>query len=478
MVTTEKDHKRIVGSIAPRLRAILGPDVVLVSEEERSLHSYDAWPVASKWKLEGKRPYAPDFVVRPKDVAQVQELIKFAGKNRLAITPWGLGSSVTGACLPLHRGVTLDMSALNRTISIDETNLVVTVEAGKRGSDLEQELNARGFTLGNSPQSLDRSSIGGWVSTRETGQFSSLYGAIEDLAVRFTVVLASGEEVETAYAPRCAIGPDLRHVFMGAEGCMGIITTVTLKMFPLPAYRSIQAIQFASVPAGLAAMQSMMQSRLRPFLVRFYDQDEARHAMKDPQFNDCVLFLGFEGHQTVVEAEYAIAYDFVRPNGGVELGPGPVEAWMQRRFDFSAIEERLAQTGGLAETIEIAHFWSDIYSTYRDLKSALAPYADEVLGHFSHVYPQGTSLYLILLGRTSSDADAKTAIMSAWNSAMSICNNRRAAISHHHGIGIVRLPYIAAGLGKAKRVLDGMKQALDPQRLLNPGKLGLEPAVR
>jgi alkyldihydroxyacetonephosphate synthase len=194
---------------------------------------------------------------------------------------------------------------------------------------------------------------------------------------------------------------------MGAEGTMGIITEATLKLFPLSEASRLETIRFDSVKAGLDTIQAIAQNRLRPFLVRLYDEDEARHAMVDRAFGGCALFLGFEGHSAVVDAEIAVALAIARENGGSVIGPEAAEAWMARRFDFSTIENRLAQTGGVAETIEIAHFWDGIYPTYLDLKKTLAPYAEEVLGHFSHIYPQGTSLYVILLGSQSSDADAE-----------------------------------------------------------------------
>ncbi len=471
-----KDYSSKVGnSIAKELEALLGPDVVLVSQKEVDLHTYDAWPVASKWKKQGKHPCAPDLVVRPLHVSQIQELVRYAAREGVPITPWGLGSSVTGSSLPLHGGITLDLSAMNRILDIDAANQMVTVEAGVLGSDLEKELNGHGFTLGHSPQSLDRSTAGGWVSTRATGQFSSLYGGIEELVVSFSVVLPSGKILNTLAAPRYSLGPDLRQIFIGAEGTMGVITQVTLRLFPLPAFRRMEAIRFGSVEAGVKAIQSIIQSRLHPFLVRLYDRDEAAHAMVDPNFHDCVLFLGFEGHRSVAEAEFAAALEFVEKNGGsILVGSSAVEAWMQRRFDFSSIENRLALKGGVAETIEVAHFWSGIYPLHLALKQALAPYAQEVLSHFSHVYPQGTSMYMILLGQQKNDADAEKTILGAWETAMKICKEHHASIAHHHGVGIVRLPYLAEELGEGKIVLEKVKRALDPEGIMNPGKLGLE----
>ena len=456
------------------LEAMVGSANVLTDVEDLELHSYDAWPVAAKWKGQGKQPYRPQVVVRPASAQQVAQVLRWASGQRVPVTPWGLGSSVTGAPLPLHGGISLDLSGMNRILALDETNLLIKVQAGKRGSELEQELNKRGYTLNHSPQSLERSTVGGWVSTRATGQFSSRWGGIEELALALTVVLPGGEIVETVFAPRSAVGPDLRQVFIGAEGTLGVVVEVTLKIFPLPEQRIFQTLAFDSVEAGLEAMRRMMQGGLRPFLLRFYDQDEARHALQDPHFVGCAMFLGCEGLAGVAQAEYQACLELCAAQGGRVLGPEPALAWMERRFDFSTVEKRLAQPGGLAETIEVAHFWDSILETYRALKAGLAPYAGEVLGHFSHAYPQGTSLYVILLGQADDEAQAEARLLQVWQTAMQIALEKGAVISHHHGIGIARLAYMRPQLGSAMPVLERIKQALDPAGIMNPGKLGLK----
>jgi alkyldihydroxyacetonephosphate synthase len=175
--------------------------------------------------------------VCPVSAQQVSQLLHWASRQHIPVTPWGLGSSVTGAPLALKGGVSLDLSSMNRILALDETNLLVKVQAGKLGSQLELELNQHGYTLNHSPQSLDCSTVGGWVSTRATGQFSSRWGGIEDLALALTVALPDGEIVETLLAPRGAVGPDLRQVFIGAEGTPGVAVDATLKIFPLPERR-------------------------------------------------------------------------------------------------------------------------------------------------------------------------------------------------------------------------------------------------
>jgi alkyldihydroxyacetonephosphate synthase len=460
-------------SIWQALVAEVGASCVFLDDETLNSHSYDVWPVAAKWRLQGKSPHRPQAVVRPNNAEQISRLLHWANLHGVPVTPWGLGSSVTGASLPLHGGVCLDLSTLDRILALDETNLLVKVQAGITGLKLEQELNAHGYTLNHSPQSLDRSTPGGWVSTLAAGQFSTRYGGIDELTVALEIVLPGGEIVSTILAPRAAVGPDLKHLFLGAEGTLGVITAVTMKIFPLPEARLFDTVAFERLEPGLEAMRQIMRCGLRPFLARYYDPDESRFAMQNPAFSGCALFLGFEGPAAVTRAEHAVALEILNAEGGRLLGPEPVRTWMQRRFDFSAIEDRLEKPGGLAETIEVAHFWNEILPLYEALKSSLAPYADEVLGHFSHTYPQGTSLYLILLGQASDDSEAEKRILRIWEIAMETCLEKGAAISHHHGIGIARLPYIQRQLGTSFSILEKLKSTLDPAGIMNPGKLGL-----
>lgn len=470
---TEASNARGEAAWIEGLKKAVGADTVLLDEESITSHSYDTWPVVTKMKNQGKNIYAPDAVIEAKSVEKVSEVLKWANENNVPVTPWGGASSVTGQGLATQGGIILDTKAMNQIIALDEESLVVKVEAGKFGHHLENELNDRGYTLNHSPQSLDRSTVGGWLATRAMGQLSSRYGGIEDLVVTFTVVLPTGEIVELMNVPRAAVGPDMRHVFVGAEGTMGIITDVTLKIFPLTENRILEAVTFDSVEAGVEVMRLIMRNSLKPAIVRFYDVDEAKHAMQDSAFDKCVLFLGFEGIESVAKAEYEAVMDICEAAGGVKIGPAPVESWRKRRYDFSTVENLLSEPGGLSETIEVAHFWYGIMDTYTELKKALAPYANEVLGHFSHVYQQGTSLYIILLGKEEDDATAEQKMIEIWDTAMQVCVKTGAAISHHHGSGLARTPYVEESIGGSLQVLKKVKEAVDPKGIMNPGKLGL-----
>jgi alkyldihydroxyacetonephosphate synthase len=450
-----------------------GPDRILTSDEALAAHSYDTWPIGLKWRQQGKMPYRPEAVFRPESREQVRQLLAWASGKGVPVTPWGAGSGVTGAALPVHGGIILDMSALNRLLFLDEANLLVRVEAGMLGITLEEQLNSRGFTLNHSPQSLSRSTVGGWVATSAMGQFSSRWGGIEDLLAALTIVLPDGQIVETPLAPRMALGPDLKRIFIGSEGTLGVVTDITLKIFPQAEHRIFDTLNFPTVAAGLNAMRKMIQSGLRPFLVRLYDEDESRYLLPEDGATRNILLLGFEGLARVAQAEYDAAIEICVAQSGELLGPATALRWMERRFDFSVVESRLKRPQGFAETIEVAHFWEGILQTHHSLKEALAPYADQVLCHFSHVYPQGTSLYTILMGEATDAASAEQQLLRIWEVAMETCLQVGAALVHHHGIGLARQPYLPQALGANLDLFRRVKSALDPAGILNPGKLGV-----
>jgi alkyldihydroxyacetonephosphate synthase len=288
-------------------------------------------------------------------------------------------------------------------------------------------------------------------------------------------VLADGEMFTTRLAPRAAIGPDIKSFFIGSEGTLGVILDVTLKISPLPETRLLETVSFPSIEDGLSAMRRLMQTGLRPFLLRYYDADEslfvARWSGITPPAGSNLLILGCEGLDDMARAEYQAAMRVLESQSGERLGPQIAQGWMDHRFDFSGVENRLAQPGGVAETIEIAGLWDGILETYRALKADLSPLADLVLGHFSHAYPQGVSLYIILLGEVADASAAETRLRAIWDVAMRTSMEHDAVISHHHGIGLARQPYLRQELGSSYAVLEQVKQALDPQGILNPGKL-------
>ncbi|HCN09419.1 MAG TPA: FAD-binding oxidoreductase [Lentisphaeria bacterium] len=453
-----------------QLATLLGNDRVSRDPDALAAHSYDAWPVAVKWRRQNKAPLQPEAIVTPTSVDDVSRLLAWASAHNVPVTPWGAGSAVTGAPLAAQGGVSLDLGGMDKTIALNRINHTVRVEAGKMGHHLEAELHAAGLTLNHSPQSLDRSTVGGWLATRASGQFSSRWGSIENLCVSFTVVLPDGRIIEMPDTPRSATGPDLRHLFIGSEGTMGVIVDVTMRVFELAEQRLYETVVFDRLTDGIDAIRRIMQHGLRPFVLRLYDEDEAPHAMKDASSRQPVLFLGCEGTSAMATTEMNACVEVCSADNGTPVGGAAVEAWMERRFDFSAVENVLDRPGGFAETIEIASGWDKIGQLYQDMKAALVPLADEVLGHFSHAYTHGTSLYLILIGACEDDDAAEQRLLEIWDVAMERCLAGGGAISHHHGIGYVRRQYLKPYLGEVHDLLCNVRSVVDSAGIMNPGK--------
>jgi alkyldihydroxyacetonephosphate synthase len=462
-----------IDRVIAELIQALGREIVITDPADLDRTSHDSWPMSTVLAKLGRHAYRPDVVVYPQSSEDVRRVAKIAHRLRAPLTARGLGSSVTGQPLPLEGGIVIDLSRLVSTPVLERRDGYVTVAAGVCGGDLERWLNERGMTLNHFPQSLGRSTVGGWLATRATGQFSSRYGGIEDLVVGYQVVLADGTQVELVQRPRASMGPDLRSIFLGSEGTLGLITKVSLKVFRRPEDRIVEAFAVPTISAGLSIAQEVVQVGLRPMIVRLYDADEARHALGEAAPDLPVLFLGHEGIKEVAEAEHREAVHIAMGCDARSLGPSPVEEWLARRYDFSTIEKLVSQPGGYAETIEVANFWSRVEPMYAELKQALAPLADEVLGHFSHVYSSGTSVYLIILGTAPDDYSALSRMQAIWKAAMDVTTRHGGELSHHHGAGLARLPYIEESLGAGFQVLTRIKQSLDPHGTLNPGKLSL-----
>ena len=468
-----KRNEYAVADIVQALQKVVQPQNIATQAEILDQYSHDAWPVSVLEKKMEIHNFRPDVVVTPRSKKEILGILKVARDNQVPVMARGLGSSVTGQSLATQGGIVLDLSQIVSEPILSILDMTVSASAGMRGSDLEEWLNKKSLTLNFYPQSLSRSTIGGWVATRATGQLSTKFGGIEDAAVGFSLILSDSTEIQVGQKPRAAVGPNLKELFLGTEGMFAVITDVTMKVYRKSEIQISEAWLMPNVNSGIVAMREIMQSGIRPSLVRFYDEAEAQFAVPDLEVNKCVLFLTHEGLTSISKAEHLESSKIVEASGGVTLGSIPVENWYKRRFDFSAVEKILESKGGYAETIEVAHNWSEIEALYSRLVKELTPLSDTVLGHFSHVYTNGASLYIILFGKTDTDDEAVIRLRKLWDTAMTVVTELGGEISHHHGAGLARQDFIAKSLGEQHEILRKLKSVMDPEGILNPGHLGL-----
>ena len=443
-------------------------------EDDLVRHSFDWWPVGVKRAENGGELPIPSLILWPANSAEVSRILERAQRERVPVVPFGAGSSVVGGAIPLPGGAVLDMRGMANVLELDEVSLVATVQAGLMGGDLESYLNDRGYTLGHYPQSLYLSTVGGWISTRASGTFSSRYGNIEDLVDGMRVVLPTGDLLAIDPNPRSSTGPDLKEIFLGSEGTLGVVTEVDLRIQRLPEERSFRGLVFGDIFTGVEAVRELVQSGLTPAVVRLYNPVEGARILGafDESTEQSLLVLAWDGPKEIVAAQQKLGLEICSRFGGRDLGPEVGEHWFRNRFDVTALKEGVRKPGGIADTIELSMLWRDVRTVYEAVVGALSSYAPEVLAHFSHVYPSGTSLYVIFFSEAEDDERVEELYFRAWNDVMDAAVASGASIAHHHGIGLMRTPWMEKEHGsKGLQLLRGLKGALDPAGILNPGKL-------
>ena len=240
------------GGILPRgfierVRRIVGNAHFSQQEGDLISYSLDYWLYGVFLSQKGDLPALPSAVVSPTSAAQIQEIVKCSREYKVPITPFGGGSGVLGGAIPLNGSVILNLQRMNKFLNLDELSLVAESEAGIMGANLELELNNRGYSAGNIPQSLYCSTLGGWISTRAAGQFSTKYGKIEDMVLGMEVVLPDGNLLNIKPVPRRSVGPSLKDLFLGGEGALGIVTRATISIHPLPELTTKQSFIFPSI---------------------------------------------------------------------------------------------------------------------------------------------------------------------------------------------------------------------------------------
>lgn len=461
-----------MSQIGNALRSELGPDRVSEDAATLDAHRTDYWILAHLRARQGRLGAAPACVVHPRNTAEVATAVRAAQRHGVAVVPYGGGSGVLGGAVPPAGSLVIDLRLMDRLLDLDETALLARAEAGLLGGEYERLIGARGYTTGHYPQSIERATLGGLVATRSAGQFSTKYGNIEDLLLGLEAVLPSGDTLRLAPVPRASTGPSLRELFLGSEGVLGIVTEVTLRIFPLPERRERASFGFPSMAAGLDAIRRLVRVGWRPAVVRLYDQLETARTFSQWAPSDvCLLLVVSEGPAALVEAELAAVAAVVGDAPG--LGAEPVQHWLGHRntvpsWDFFLDKELMV------DTIEIAATWDRVTPLYDATVAALQSVPGLVVAsaHSSHSYAQGTNLYItFVLKPDDFAARAEETYVQAWTKVMEATLAGGGTIAHHHGIGRMRVPWLERELGDAYPVLRAIKRALDPAGIMNPGAL-------
>ena len=432
--------------------------------------SRDWWPQAMMWALDGQVAAKAAAIVQPVNAGQVAAILAVCNETGIPVTAAAGRSGVCGASVPVHGGVVLDLCGLTGIVDVDETSLVLDVLPGTFGDHLEHSLRTdHGLTLGHWPQSVALSTVGGWLACRSAGQLSGRYGKIEDMVLGLDVALADGRRISTGGAPRAAVGPDLNQIFVGSEGTLGIITGARLRLHPAPSHERRAAYGFAGFDEGVDAMRQIIQRGAHPAVLRLYDPAEADRTYKTG--GRALLLVLDEGDGTLVDTTMELVAEGCREAHQEDVAH--VAHWIERRNDV-AVLEALISRGYVVDTMEVVGRWRDLPAIYAATITALNGVEGTVSAsaHQSHSYPDGGCLYFTFAAKVEPD-DRDRYYRAAWDAGTLAVLASGGALSHHHGVGLNRSRFVQQALGPAFAVLAATKAALDPQGILNPGKLGL-----
>ena len=458
-------------SMPEALARVLGEGRVATDEASRAARRHDYWMLSHVRDQAGAAAPSPACVVRPTSVEEVQATLRFAGQRGVAVIPFGLGSGVVGGVVASAQAIVLDMGAMNAIRFIDPVNLLAAFDAGKNGLEAEQAVAAQGLTIGHWPQSVAVSTVGGWIATRASGQFSTAYGAIEDIVYAIEAVLPDGELVVLGKGPRASAGPDLRHLMLGSEGTLGVITGVTFSLRRAPEARGVSAFQAPNMRAGFALQREMIQSGWRPPVVRQYDERESRRL--DARAEACLILMVHEGPAALVDAEAAAVANLAGA-AGVPAAPSDIVAhWLEQRNHVPSWDQFLSR-GVVLDTVEISADWAAIAPIYEAATASLR----EVEGcltasaHSSHLYRSGLNLYFTFAVQVGEVGGMERVYLDCWRRIMEATDAHGGSLAHHHGIGRVRRGYLERELGASGvALLRRLKGALDPGGIMNPGVL-------
>jgi alkyldihydroxyacetonephosphate synthase len=471
-------------AIVEQLRQIVGTDHVITDPTELQRSSVDNFRKLQNIFGVYTMP-VPAAIVKLADTEAASKVLAFADANGVNVIARTGGTATEGGLESgVENSIILDGAAMNQIISIDAYNMQATVQCGVPLQLLEDEVRKQGLTTGHSPQSKPIASMGGLVATRSIGQFSTLYGGIEDMVVGCEVVFPGGHVSRIKNIPRRAAGPDIRHIVIGNEGALCFISEVTVKLFPhFPENHVFLGWTLKTMPTGFEALRAVMAAGYKPSVARLYDREDGQlHFSHFAKPDECILLFLAEGPAGISKATAEGIRQIVAAYGEcVPVDPALVETWFNDLVwspdKVAAEDERIRVTRNVNRTTEISADWSSIHKIYDAVIPRIRAEINGITllgGHSSHSYINGTNMYFNYFYDLIDCAPEEENDKYYFPIINIICEETLrfgGSIVHHHGIGKARAPWVRDEYGTSFWMLETLKQAFDPNHVMNMGTI-------
>ncbi|TQI65416.1 FAD-binding oxidoreductase [Clostridium sp. KNHs216] len=471
-------------SIVEGLIRILGKENVITDEQVLKESSLDRYRKYEQVCEVYTQPI-PAAVVYVHSTEEVADVLKFANEYQINIVPRTGHSAIEGGLeTALENSVVVDGSQMNKVLKVDQYNMQVTCQCGVPLQDLDDMLREQGYTTGHSPQSKPLAQMGGLVATRSIGQFSTLYGGIEDMVVGLEAVFPNGKICRIKNVPRRSVGPDIRNIIIGNEGALCYVTEVTVKIFKYrPENNQFMGYTLDNMKTGFEVLREVMVEGYKPSIARLYDPADG--AMSFSHFaapGKCVLIFTTEGPAAIAEATAAGIKEIVARYDECEaVDPKYIEKWFSHLNwgpeQIAQEREEIKATQNIGITTEVSGCWDCIYEIYDTARRRIMEEVPDITligGHSSHSYINGTNMYFVYYYNIV-DCPPEEEINKYHNLINRIICEQvvqyGGSIAHHHGLGKARARYVHEEYGSSFYMLDTLKKAFDPNGIMNMGTL-------
>lgn len=452
----------------------------------------------------------PDIVIWPESQEDVEKIVYLATKHNVTIIPYGGGTSVTWALLcPTneHRMIiSLDTSQLNKILWVDEKNLTARIQSGINGQELERQLGEKGYCTGHEPDSMEFSTLGGWIATRASGMKKNQYGNIEDLLVHMTVVTPKGTIQKNCLVPRLSNGPDIHQFVLGSEGTLGVITDATLKIRPLPKVVKYGSVAFPTFENGIKFMREVARQKCAPASLRLLDNEqfsfgqalktETSSALQsfvdglkkfyvtkikgfDPR-ELCAATLVFEGDKEDVASHENKIYLIAKQFGGLPGGEENGEKGYQLTFAIAYLRDLGFDYYIIAESFETSAPWDRVSDLIKNVKKCLErscknngiQYPMYSSARVTQVYDAGACIYFYFAINYYGMNDPVKFYNEIEAAARDEIIASGGSLSHHHGIGKIRRRWMKETIGdQGIGMIKAVKDYIDPTNVFASGNI-------
>ncbi len=465
--------KPLATSFLRALGEVVGFEHVLTDDADREDYAFDAFPPARVVKALGALPPWPDAIVRPGATAQVQALVNLARESGTPIVPFGGGTGVMGAAVPVRGGLIIDLGRMQAVRHVDPDGLVAQAEAGIPLDALDDALRGSGLMLGHDPWSQPIATLGGAISTDGVGYLAAGYGSMGEQVLGLEVVLPDGGLIE-AKNISIAAGALPHRLFVGAEGVFGIITSAVVRVFPRPETRAVHAIVFESFASGYATILAMGRLGLRPSMIDYSEEPPSRG-------EKTILYAAFEGPERRVMVEQGEALRLFAEYGGRDLGKAEAQRfWDERHASAEHWQRRNAAGRRLARGeaswhrgLDYLHFALPVERVLDYRERSLSLIREEGLeAREIAIWGRPDLFSLIVVDPTNGELPDKT-LDEASERLLGLAHDMGGSMEYCHGVGLKLQTLMERESGGGMRLLRAIKGALDPGNVMNPGKLGL-----